>query len=244
MDIRSHGKEFDRFYEGAKAKGVRFVRARPHSIEPGPGQRRRRRCATSTEDGRMQGRGLRPGGAVDRHGARRRRPATWPRSSSIELDHYRLRASTSDFAPVTTNRAGVFVGRRLPGPQGHPALGRRSLDRGLRGGRDADRRRAASSTQHEDLSGRAQRGRRTRCASASSSAPAASTSPASSTWTRSPSTPGRCRTWCCAENNLFSCSADTQELMAKKIARAPPEPRRDRGLHAAHPRAALPGHAA
>ena len=36
MDIRSHGKDFDRYYEDAKDKGVRFVRERPHTIDPGP----------------------------------------------------------------------------------------------------------------------------------------------------------------------------------------------------------------
>ncbi|MDI6796215.1 MAG: FAD-dependent oxidoreductase [Desulfatibacillaceae bacterium] len=35
MDMRSHGKEFERVYETAKQKGVRFVRARPHTILPG-----------------------------------------------------------------------------------------------------------------------------------------------------------------------------------------------------------------
>jgi heterodisulfide reductase subunit A len=34
MDIRTHGKDFDRYYETAKASGVRFVRSRVHSIVP------------------------------------------------------------------------------------------------------------------------------------------------------------------------------------------------------------------
>jgi len=38
MDMRTHGKEFERFYEGAKDKsGVRFVRSRVHTINPVPG---------------------------------------------------------------------------------------------------------------------------------------------------------------------------------------------------------------
>jgi heterodisulfide reductase subunit A2 len=36
MDIRSHGKDFDRYYVDAAAKGVRFIRERPHTIDPGP----------------------------------------------------------------------------------------------------------------------------------------------------------------------------------------------------------------
>ena len=35
MDIRSHGKEFEKYYEGSKEKGVKFLRARPHTIYPG-----------------------------------------------------------------------------------------------------------------------------------------------------------------------------------------------------------------
>jgi heterodisulfide reductase subunit A len=37
MDMRTHGKEFERFYNNAKEKGVRFVRSRVHTIDPVPG---------------------------------------------------------------------------------------------------------------------------------------------------------------------------------------------------------------
>ncbi|MCG6911635.1 MAG: FAD-dependent oxidoreductase, partial [Deltaproteobacteria bacterium] len=37
MDMRTHGKEFERFYESAKEKGVRFVRSRVHTIDSLPG---------------------------------------------------------------------------------------------------------------------------------------------------------------------------------------------------------------
>ncbi len=36
MDMRTPGKEFERFYESAKQKGVRFVRSRVHTIDPVP----------------------------------------------------------------------------------------------------------------------------------------------------------------------------------------------------------------
>jgi heterodisulfide reductase subunit A len=37
MDIRTHGKDFERFYDSAREKeGVRFVRCRVHSVEPIP----------------------------------------------------------------------------------------------------------------------------------------------------------------------------------------------------------------
>jgi heterodisulfide reductase subunit A2 len=34
MDMRTHGKDFERFYNSAKEKGVRFVRSRVHTINP------------------------------------------------------------------------------------------------------------------------------------------------------------------------------------------------------------------
>ncbi|MBT8339800.1 MAG: FAD-dependent oxidoreductase [Desulfatitalea sp.] len=34
MDMRTHGKEFERFYNNAQDKGVRFVRSRVHTIDP------------------------------------------------------------------------------------------------------------------------------------------------------------------------------------------------------------------
>ena len=36
MDMRTMGKEFERFYESAKQKGIRFVRSRVHTIDPVP----------------------------------------------------------------------------------------------------------------------------------------------------------------------------------------------------------------
>ena len=37
MDIRTHGKDFERYYERAKDQGIRFVRSRVHTIDPVPG---------------------------------------------------------------------------------------------------------------------------------------------------------------------------------------------------------------
>jgi heterodisulfide reductase subunit A2 len=34
MDMRTHGKDFDRYYEAARQSGVRFVRSRVHSVGP------------------------------------------------------------------------------------------------------------------------------------------------------------------------------------------------------------------
>ena len=37
MDMRTYGKDFERYYEGAKAQGVRFLRSKVHTIDSIPG---------------------------------------------------------------------------------------------------------------------------------------------------------------------------------------------------------------
>jgi heterodisulfide reductase subunit A len=34
MDMRTYGKDFERYYEGAKSQGVRFLRSKVHTIDP------------------------------------------------------------------------------------------------------------------------------------------------------------------------------------------------------------------
>jgi heterodisulfide reductase subunit A len=36
MDMRTHGKEFERYYDNAKKRGVRFIRSRVHTVNPVP----------------------------------------------------------------------------------------------------------------------------------------------------------------------------------------------------------------
>jgi heterodisulfide reductase subunit A len=212
MDIRSHGKEFDRFYEGAKAKGVRFIRARPHSVDPGKDN-----CGVTlrytTEDGRMQVEdfdltvlsiGMEPSADAQR----------LAEVFGLELDHYRF-AKTTDFAPVSTTRPGVFVAGAFQAPKAIP----RSV--------------AEAST--------------AACEAAVALMPARGSLTQEKTYPPERSVSAdevRIGVFVCscginiagiinveevtryartlpqvvlAENNLFSCSADTQELMAKKI---------------------------
>jgi heterodisulfide reductase subunit A len=37
MDMRTHGKDFDRYYENAQKEGVNFIRSRVHSVDAVPG---------------------------------------------------------------------------------------------------------------------------------------------------------------------------------------------------------------
>jgi heterodisulfide reductase subunit A len=212
MDIRSHGKDFDRFYEGAKDKGVRFVRARPHSIEAGAGNHGVS-MRYSTDEGEVKVEefdlavlsvGLEPAGDAQE----------LARVFKFDLDEYGF-ARTSDFAPVTTNRAGVFVAGAFQAPKAIP----RSV---------AEASTAACEAAATLIDARGEL-TRTRSYPAERSLGAE---------------PVRIGVFVCscginiagivnvdevvkyartlpgvvlAENNLFSCSADTQELMGKKI---------------------------
>ena len=117
MDIRSPGKEFERYYEGAIAKGVRFLRCRPHSIEPGlDGSGVRMRYVTESgmvmdEDFDMAVL------SVDMEP-----PEDNRRMAEIfgfELDHYGF-AKTMNLTPVESTRPGVFVTGAFQAPKAIP----------------------------------------------------------------------------------------------------------------------------
>jgi len=118
MDVRCHGKEFERYYDYAKNNGLRFVRARPHTIEPGPDGSGVMMTYT-TEDGRQLkesfdmavlsiGMGA-PADALD-----------LAAKSGIELTSYSF-AKTGSFNPVAASRPGIFVGGTFKAPMNIPS---------------------------------------------------------------------------------------------------------------------------
>ncbi len=117
MDIRTPGKEFEKYYVDAKEKGVRFVRARPHSIEAGRNGSGVRLQYT-TESGAMVVEDfdmtiLSVGLEIP------------PESKQlaeifdIELDPFGF-AKTDYFAPVRSNQPGVFVTGAFQSPKAIP----------------------------------------------------------------------------------------------------------------------------
>jgi heterodisulfide reductase subunit A len=52
MDIRSHGKDFERYYNKAKDQGIRFIRSRIHTVDPLP-ESNDLRLTYVTEDGQV-----------------------------------------------------------------------------------------------------------------------------------------------------------------------------------------------
>jgi len=112
MDIRTHGKDFEKYYERAKGEGVRFIRSRVHTIdladktgtlaldyvtESGD-------LCTEKFDMVVLSVGMEPAAsAVDT-----------ARKLDIELSDHRF-VKTADWSPVATSRPGVYVAGVLQG---------------------------------------------------------------------------------------------------------------------------------
>jgi len=117
MDLRSHNKEFERYYQDAKAKGVKFIKSRPHTIEPGPNNIGVK-VSYLTEDGAkiqedfdmlVLSVGLEaPPDA-----------AALAAKFGIDLDPHRF-VQTGSFAPASTNRDGIYVCGACRSPKAIP----------------------------------------------------------------------------------------------------------------------------
>jgi len=117
MDMRTHGKDFDKYYENAKKEGVRFIRSRIHTIDPVPGSddvsvRYIQEDGTITEevfDMFVLSVGLEINQDVAGLSAR----------LGIDLDDYRFIEADS-FHPVATSREGIYACGAFTGPKDIP----------------------------------------------------------------------------------------------------------------------------
>jgi len=117
MDIRTHGKDFERFFDRAKARGISFQRCRVHAVEPGEtGEDINLRFIT--DDGRQTNEnfdmvalsvGMEPPPGS----------AELARRTGIELTPEGF-AATSCFSPVSTSRPGIFACGAFGGPMDIP----------------------------------------------------------------------------------------------------------------------------
>ncbi len=117
MDIRSHGKEFERYYEKAREGGIKFIRARPHTIDPGRHNRgvkiryfnEKGQERLEEFDMMVLSIGLEaPAEAME-----------LAEKFGIELTPYGF-AKTSSFEPVSTKRPGIYVTGAFNGPKDIP----------------------------------------------------------------------------------------------------------------------------
>ena len=117
MDIRSHGKDFDRYYEDAVEKGVRFIRERPHTIDPSP-----EGCGVSItwmdKDGGKRTEhfdlvvlsvGMEPSPDAEQ----------LSKVARIGLNEWGF-AKTDPFAPSQSTRPGICIGGSFSGPMAIP----------------------------------------------------------------------------------------------------------------------------
>ena len=105
MDMRTHGKEFEGYYNRAKAEGIAFHRARVHTVSPAPGGNLLLRYAGpggELHEEEFDMVVLSVGLELDRQGME------LAGRLGIELDADSF-VSTGTFHPVSTSRPGVFV---------------------------------------------------------------------------------------------------------------------------------------
>ncbi len=117
MDIRTTGKDFERYYEQAKTEqGVRFVKARISHIAKSNGTNRIRYVNEAGKrveedfDIVVLSVGLGPS----------RKSAELAKSLSVEIDPYRF-VRTSSFLPVRTSRPGIYVAGAHQAPKDIPS---------------------------------------------------------------------------------------------------------------------------
>ena len=117
MDMRTYGKDFDRYYERAKEEGIRFVRSKIYGIEEvnGTGNLAIR---YTTEDNKVTSEefdlvvlsvGFQPSQKAIELGKR----------LGIQLNKYGF-CSTASFNPVETSKPGIFVCGAFSGPRDIP----------------------------------------------------------------------------------------------------------------------------
>lgn len=118
MDIRTYGKDFEKYFHQAERKGVRFVRCRIHSVYARPGAQDLS-IRYVDEDGRVQEEGfdlvvLSVGLNVSED------TRQLAQRLGIELDQHHF-ARTSSFATVSTNIPGIYAAGCFQGPKDIPS---------------------------------------------------------------------------------------------------------------------------
>ena len=116
MDMRTFGKNFERYYDKAKDEGVRFIRSRVHTITQLPDKSLR--IEYVAEDGRALKEDFDL--VVLSHGMEvPQSTLEMARTLGIELKDSGF-AQTDVFTPVATSRPGVYVCGALAGPKDIP----------------------------------------------------------------------------------------------------------------------------
>jgi heterodisulfide reductase subunit A len=117
MDMRTHGKEFEEYYNNAKNKGIKFVQARIHTILAGPDGKGAVVRYFTEDQGMLEEHfdmfvlsvGLEPPEDAKE----------LAKTLDIELNPHNF-TNCSDFSPVATSRPGIYVCGAMAGPKDIP----------------------------------------------------------------------------------------------------------------------------
>ncbi len=116
MDIRSHGKDFERYYDRAREHGIRFIRSRVHSVVPAENGDVEIAYVNDEGESRTEIFNL----VVLSVGFQTSRETVeLAQRLGIELNENRF-ARTDSFTPVATSRPGVYACGSVQGPKDIP----------------------------------------------------------------------------------------------------------------------------
>ncbi len=212
MDIRTQNKEFERYYETAREKGVRFIRSRPHTVEPGYGN-------TGVQVEYVQEDGI---ATVEDFDMLILSIGMEPPQDAEKLaylmdcrrDSYGFIA-THPFDPAVSSRKGIYLAGAAQAPKAIPRSVTEASAAAAEAARSLASAKASLTTEktyppERDISQEPPRVGVFVCACGIN---IASTVDVNQLAAYARSLPGVAL----VENNLFTCSTDTQVLMAEKI---------------------------
>jgi heterodisulfide reductase subunit A len=212
IDIRTYGKDFERYYNRAKEEGVRFVKSKITHVAPVDETGRHVIRYVDAWGNRVEEAFdivvLSVGLMVSTQGAE------LAQRLGVDLDHYQY-AATSSFEPVASSRPGIYVCGAFEGPKDIPSsVIDSSAAAGVVGSQLAQARWSLTKTQsvpeETDLTGKPSRVGVFVCRCGTNIAGVVDV-PAVVEFAKT--LPGVVY----AEENLFSCSQDTQDKMTQVI---------------------------
>jgi heterodisulfide reductase subunit A len=118
MDMRTHGKDFERYYDAAREKhGVRFIRSRVHSVEAIP-HTEDLSVKYATEDGEWRQEAF---DMVVLSVGLETSPEALELARKLDIDLTESQfCRTGSFAPVATSKEGIYVCGAFQGPKDIP----------------------------------------------------------------------------------------------------------------------------
>ncbi len=116
MDMRTFGKQFEQYYNRAQDQGVRFIRSRIHSIEPAEGDNLRINYVNESGERQSEVFDMVVLSVAMEVSEDAKRLA---QRLSIDITEHQF-AETHPFSPVSTSKPGIYVCGAMEGPKDIP----------------------------------------------------------------------------------------------------------------------------